>query len=140
MMRILTTVILAVFLYGCASQQVYEGAKRHPDQIAHIKPGFPSFFSFDPAIHITEIDGGKRDFFSSGKFDVAPGTHTIKAAQLYNLFGLKGKFVPKIVRTITFEARAGESYVVYYRWRNRREGKWVIIVTEESTGRVFREK
>ena len=138
MIRILALVIVSIFLFGCASQQAYEGAKRRPDQIAIIKPGSPSLFSFDPAVSIQEVDGTKLDRLSSGEFEVAPGTRTVKAAQFtVSTIGLTSISTP---RTVTFEARAGESYVVFYRWRNRRESDWVLIVTEESTGRVFVEK
>ena len=79
MSKVLTLAILSVYLFGCASQQVYEGAKLRSDQIAIITPASPSLFSFDPSISIQEVDGTKLERFSSGKFEVLPGMHTVKA-------------------------------------------------------------
>jgi len=140
MSRVLTVVLLSVFLFGCASQQVYEGAKRRPEQVAIIKPGSPSLFSFDPGISIREVDGTKLDRLSSGEFEVAPGTHTVTVI-LFKAGDALGRMPSSSPpKTITFEAAGGETYVVFYRWRNRRESDWILTVKEESSGRTVAEK
>jgi len=58
-------------LFGCASQQAYEGEKRSKDEVVIIEPESPSLFKMGPTVSILEV-------LESGAFEVLPGEHTIK--------------------------------------------------------------
>ena len=140
MSKALIAAVISVFLVSCANQQMYEGPKQTPDKIAQIKPGTPSLLSFDPEVLIEEIDGvppRNKVTVDTPIYEVLPGHHRVKV-RLRNLSAPYVRPLPS--RSIEFNASAGETYIVFYRWRNRGESDWILFVKDDRTGKVVAER
>ena|SRR3989344_270844 len=142
MTRVFAAVAIFQLLLGCGTQQMYEGSKRLPEQIALLKPGSPTVLSSlanDPALVIDEIDGNpprQRVTVDTPIFEVLPGKHRVKAT----LVSVSASYVSRSPsKIIEFEVKAGEAYTIFYRWRNRRESDWILFVKEDRTGNVIAE-
>lgn len=140
MNRILVIVIYSMLLVGCVNTQMYEGEERSAEQIVIIKVGKPSrtWLSNPPQLAILEIDRraiGRGMTWDVPSFEVLPGTHIITTALAY--YGYQSVQVDRTdVRRISFDTKAGETYIVFYR---RNGGNWTIFVTEESSGTIVAE-
>jgi len=132
-MKLISVYFFILVLFGCASQQAYEGEKRSKDEVAIIEPESPSLFKTGPTVSILEVDGKKLDQLKSGAFEVLPGEHTIKV----RLFSVPGAYGGIYMKTepisITFTAKAGETYTVGNKGAT-------YFVKENSTGRIVAEK
>ena len=132
-MKSISVYLFILVLFGCASQQAYEGEKRSKDEVAIIEPESPSLFKTGPSVSIQEVDGKKLDQLKSGAFEVLPGEHTIRAMLVsvpgaYGGISMKTEPIP-----ITFTVRAGETYTVDHNGT-------AYYVKENSTGRIVVEK